>query len=321
MVASRISEEIDSYCQRTYDGGHRTHLGASLIGHECKRYLWYVFRWVHHHEHSGRMQRLFNRGHREEARFIEWLEGIGAQVWYENREGLMFHPESDSYFLGEADVDGMCVEITEQSQNYKHHIAMAKTHGIEFPQYRVSGSGGHFGGSLDAIIKLPERYGIPGPILGEFKTNGTGPGFNKLLSGGMQIEKPQHYAQTCTYGKFYNLDYALYMNINKNDDDIHVEIVKLDHKIGAHMFAKAEIVITSQTPPPRLSDNATFQTCKYCDFHKVCHEEAPVEKNCRSCKNAKPIDNAEWFCSVYNSAIPKNVIKIGCENHSSIANV
>ena len=44
-LAKRILEEIDEYCVRTYDGGHRSHLGASLIGRECKRYLWYVFRW------------------------------------------------------------------------------------------------------------------------------------------------------------------------------------------------------------------------------------------------------------------------------------
>jgi len=70
-LAKRILEEIDEYCVRAYDGGHRSHLGASLIGRECKRYLWYVFRWCLHEKTTGRQQRLFNHGHREEARFIE----------------------------------------------------------------------------------------------------------------------------------------------------------------------------------------------------------------------------------------------------------
>ena len=68
-LAKRILEDIDEYCVRTYDGGHRWHLGASLIGRECKRYLWYVFRWCLHEKTTGRQQRLFNRGHREEERF------------------------------------------------------------------------------------------------------------------------------------------------------------------------------------------------------------------------------------------------------------
>ena len=98
-LAKRILEEIDEYCVRAYDGGHRSHLGASLIGRECKRYLWYVFRWCLHEKTTGRQQRLFNRGHREEARFIEWLEGIGFKIWFENYEGFAYHAESDSYCI------------------------------------------------------------------------------------------------------------------------------------------------------------------------------------------------------------------------------
>lgn len=56
-------------------------LGASQIGQECERRLWYSFRWASKGEgFDGRMLRLFDRGHREEAVFIAELRGIGAQV-------------------------------------------------------------------------------------------------------------------------------------------------------------------------------------------------------------------------------------------------
>ena len=74
-IAERVKNQIDAYCQAAYHSGHRNHLGASLIGDECSRKLWYVFRWCFAEKHSGRMLRLFNRGHLEEARFIEWLQG------------------------------------------------------------------------------------------------------------------------------------------------------------------------------------------------------------------------------------------------------
>jgi hypothetical protein len=80
-LAAQISADIDEFCRVTYDDGHRRHLGASLIGHECARYLWYVFRWVEAAAFSGRMMRLFNRGHETEARFVYWLRGIGFEVW------------------------------------------------------------------------------------------------------------------------------------------------------------------------------------------------------------------------------------------------
>ena len=280
-LAKRILEEIDEYCVRTYDGGHRSHLGASLIGRECKRYLWYVFRWCLHEKTTGRQQRLFNRGHREEARFIEWLEGIGFKVWFENRD---------------------------EAPNEKG----------EYPQYRISDVMGHFGGSLDGIAILPERYGIEEPVLLEFKTNGTGAGFNKLADDGMPIAKPEHFAQTSTYGKKYNFRYCVYLNINKNDDSLHVEVVKLNHSLGEQMIMKAEQIILSQTPPARLSDNPTFHKCGYCHMKEVCHKGAVVEVNCRSCAFARPVENAEWFCEVHNGNIPKDFIAKACPSYKAI---
>lgn len=58
----------------------RAYLGASQIGQECHRTIWYDFRLVTKREFSGRMLRLFNRGHLEEARLIEALEMIGART-------------------------------------------------------------------------------------------------------------------------------------------------------------------------------------------------------------------------------------------------
>ena len=280
-LAKRILEEIDEYCVRTYDGGHRSHLGASLIGRECKRYLWYVFRWCLHEKTTGRQQRLFNRGHREEARFIEWLEGIGFKVWFENRD---------------------------EAPNEKG----------EHPQYRISDVMGHFGGSLDGIAILPERYGIAEPVLLEFKTNGTGAGFNKLADDGMPIAKPEHFAQTSTYGKKYNFRYCVYLNINKNDDSLHIEVVKLNHNLGEQMIMKAEQIIMSRTAPARLSDNPTFHKCGYCHMKEVCHKGAVVEVNCRSCAFARPVENAEWFCEVHNGNIPKDFIAKACPSYKAI---
>ena len=280
-LSKRILEEIDEYCVRTYDGGHRSHLGASLIGRECKRYLWYVFRWCLHEKTTGRQQRLFNRGHREEARFIEWLEGIGFKVWFENRD---------------------------EGPNEKG----------EFPQYRISDVMGHFGGSLDGIAVLPERYGIAEPVLLEFKTNGTGAGFNKLADDGMPIAKPEHFAQTSTYGKKYNFRYCVYLNINKNDDSLHIEVVKLNHNLGEQMIMKAEQIIMSQTAPARLSDNPTFHKCGYCHMKEVCHKGAVPEVNCRSCAFARPVENAEWFCEVHNGNIPKDFIAKACPSYKAI---
>ena len=60
---------------------HRPHMGASLIGHPCDRYIWLTWRWALKPEFKGRILRLFDTGKREENRLIEELRGIGATVW------------------------------------------------------------------------------------------------------------------------------------------------------------------------------------------------------------------------------------------------
>src|SRR3954469_10381472 len=79
-LAEQIQTDIDEWCQKQYDDGPRSHLGASIIGHKCERYLWFSFHWMYYQVFSGRMQRLFQRGHLEEERVIQWLRGIGFTI-------------------------------------------------------------------------------------------------------------------------------------------------------------------------------------------------------------------------------------------------
>jgi len=59
----------------------RTYLGASQIGHECERSLWYSFRHCGGQEFDGRMLRLFETGDLAEFRFVAELKAIGAEVY------------------------------------------------------------------------------------------------------------------------------------------------------------------------------------------------------------------------------------------------
>lgn len=58
----------------------RDHLGASLVGHACDRFLWLSFRWALAPQHRGQLLRLFARGEREEAWIVEDLRKAGFEV-------------------------------------------------------------------------------------------------------------------------------------------------------------------------------------------------------------------------------------------------
>lgn len=75
-----VAHAIYEWHAQAADQGHRAHLGASLIGHECRRYLWLSFRWAGRDRFPGRVLRLFDTGKREEIRLIEELRAIGCEV-------------------------------------------------------------------------------------------------------------------------------------------------------------------------------------------------------------------------------------------------
>jgi hypothetical protein len=75
-----ITDDINKFCETYYESGHRNHLGASEMGEECWRKLWYKFRWVKREQFSGRMLRLFNVGHQAEPRFIAYLEALDLKL-------------------------------------------------------------------------------------------------------------------------------------------------------------------------------------------------------------------------------------------------
>jgi len=282
IVGHKVMSAIDLAINQNYDK-FNTRLGASVIGHECHRYLWYCFRWAFVEQFSNESEkarnlRLLDRGNREEVRFIEWLNAIGCQVWAFDE--TQPHDEKGN-----------------------------------FPQYSFSAINGHFGGSIDAVIKLPKCFGIDAPMLASFKTNGTGKGFTAISEKGVEVAKPMHFAQECTYSEGgFGLDYCMYMYINKNDDSMHVEIVKLSKKLGRTMLIKAESIINSQTAPQKISENSKYVGCQTCKAKHICHDKAIPEKNCRSCTESKPVENCEWFCQKHNSVIPKDFILNGCES-------
>jgi hypothetical protein len=271
-----LKQNIEQYCVTAYDDGFRSHLGASLIGGDCARYMWYVFRWAFTEQYSGRMLRLFKRGHFEEARFLTYLNGAGLIACGHD-------PDTGN-------------------------------------QFRVSAVNGHFGGSLDgkgwpANEEFTKAIGFEMPqMLLEFKTKGTGSGFVNMTKNGVKVENKQHYTQMCVYGYFNNLDYAIYMVVNKNDDDLHLEVVELDKTVAEAAIAKAETIVNSNIPPAKLSVNPAFFTCKFCNAVGVCHNNLPMVKNCRSCKYARPVENAEWLCEKYANNIPKDFLKTGCDS-------
>jgi hypothetical protein len=90
-MKTKTQKVIDNNKESRQGKGFREHLGASIIGRECSRQIWYMFRWATRSRFSARMLRLFERGQREEAYITSDLRKSGIHV-------LDLDPETDKQF-------------------------------------------------------------------------------------------------------------------------------------------------------------------------------------------------------------------------------
>jgi hypothetical protein len=106
--------------------GHRRHLGASLMGEECLRSLWYTFRWSTDLEHDGRLLRLFDRGQLEESRFVRELQNSGVTVYeIDPQSGKQYLFSECQGHVG-GSMDGVGKGFLESPD--KWHVLEFKTH-------------------------------------------------------------------------------------------------------------------------------------------------------------------------------------------------
>ena len=265
-----IMDSPDAY-RGQETSSHRGHLGASQLGQECDRALWYNFHWAKESKFDARMLRLFNRGHLEEPRFIAMLMSIGCT-------------------------------IKQVDENGK--------------QYRIS-HGAFIGGSGDGIgLGIPD---VPkgSECLLEFKTHGE-KSFLKLTKAGVRNAKPEHYIQMVLYMHKMNIDYGLYMAVNKNTDELHAEIIIRNDLMAEHYFERGMRIVHGSIPA-RISKEPTTFGCRYCDFVDVCHNNAPIEVSCRTCVHAEASEeHSSWVCNKRRVKLSKSTQAVGCSDYEQV---
>lgn len=270
-----VSAIYEQYEKRGNTEQARTYLGASIIGKECSRALWYDFRWATRVKFEGRMYRLFQSGFAEEPRMIADLRAIGAEVY--------------------------------------------DTDPANGRQFGFQDHGGHMRGHMDGCARNIPTGGGKWHVL-EFKTH-SAKSFTDLVKNSVQKSKPQHYDQMQWYMGKTGMDRALYLAKNKDTDELYSERVKFDKVRFEQIQAKADHIIFSQEPPPKLSQDPSYYVCKFCDHREVCHLGRVPAVSCRTCCHATPERHGDgrWSCAKVAdtniNSIPVNVQRTGCQEH------
>ena len=182
-TVTKIYEQYEN----TQEDSRRPHLGASLIGEECKRKLWYIFRWIERQHHDGRLLRLFDTGNHAEPRFVKDMRDIGIEVHDVNPKGDQWRVSDDTGHFG-GSMDGCAKGLPEAPSTW--HVVEFKTHGDK-----------SFTDLAGKLVKPPShKYPV------------------RQGGKGVRQSKPQHYAQMQIYMGFTGMKRAFYLAVNKNTD-------------------------------------------------------------------------------------------------------
>ena len=283
-VVDPVADAIFAHYKAKYGAeSQRPYLGASAIGKPCLRQHWYSFRWSKPAEFSGRLYRVFQSGHLQEPRVYNDLRAIGCTVY---------------------DMD----PATGKQWTFVEPFG-----------------GGHFQGNADGIVTgLPQAPKSPHIL--EIKT-ASDKMYKEMQKFGVKKAKPEHYAQMQMYMK-WSIDQfkedgcrkAIYIVVNKDNDDIYTERLEFDKDEAQAIIDKALAVIGATEPPVGISNDPSWYECKFCDYHSICHGTDVPAPTCRSCAHATPeMDGkARWTCSHHGKDLPVIKQREGCDSHRYI---
>lgn len=274
-IESRIDKRLESLAEPP-----RPHFGISGIGDPCERKMWLRHGWAVIESFSGRMLRLFNRGHNEEPVMAAYLRGIGIDL---RKTGFdQVKVDFGSHVKGS--IDGIIFSGVPEAPKKLHTWENKTASDKSFNEIKSKG-----------IEKAkPDHYAqILGYLLGTFDEE-----FKR------------------SYG-FGDIDRCLYTVVNKNTDEIYTERVRLDKTKAEALVVRARRIATADRMPVPLSTDPSWHQCRFCPAHDFCHvSKTTKEVNCRTCAHATAEPSGEWTCALHpGSAIPVEFQREGCRSH------
>lgn len=268
---------------------HRTYLGMSQLGGPCLRQSFLNHRNAalpldpdnmseEDLQRYGCAARLFDRGHLEEPRFVKRLRPFFKEIYEVDPEtGKQFEVTNfDGLVQGHMDAQAVDLTINGEVLAEGRYLLEFKTHGES---------------SFEKMV-------------GKYK----GLKINRKRVGGkgVQVAKPEHYAQMHLYkGHDIRLDGIIYISVNKNTDEWYMEAVEFDPDFFEETLDQAETILSVKSPPARMEYASPVKNfwCNYCCDHKdICFGFGKINQVCSTCEAYSPTSEG-GYCRVHDKIL------------------
>jgi hypothetical protein len=183
---------------------------------------------------------------------------------------------------------------------------------------------GHLKGYVDGVgHNIPVAVAEWAPV--ECKSHNAD-SFKRLERDGVEVSKPEHYAQLQLY--MHELDLrteGLYAAVNKDTDELYFEFIEYNPVYVERLLYKAERIVFAPHPPEKIHNSPEFYLCKFCNARSVCHRGELPPRSCRTCIECFPTRSKErvegtaadalWHCALHNKPLTVEEQQRGCDDH------
>lgn len=210
----------------------RDYLGASSIGDECSRKLWYRFQGYKENFDVDTLRR-FNDGHRTEDLIVSWFRELPFIELYTHKEDGVQFGFSDFNGKYKGHYDGVIRGLVQAPKAW--HIFEVKCTNEK---------------NFDALQKLLDT---------------------KDEKEVLQEWSPEYYAQAVTYMDYEGLDRHYLVCATAGARRLTSIRTNANPEYAASLRTKAGRIIKATTPPERIGGRDYYK-CKWCAFRDMCHE-------------------------------------------------
>ncbi len=263
----------------------RPHLGASVLGKDCDRAVWYSFRWAQNPDHEGRLLALFDRGTEEEPRVFAKLRAAGIRVEsIDPATKRQWHVELGPHMSGSADsiVRGL-LEAPDVP-----HVLDVKTASKK---------------RYEEMLRLDDG--------------------SRPKSAVASAWNAEYWAQQQSYvhglrARGIDVSWAALLVVCKDDDRMHLLRFPYEQEEAERLSARGRRIVKAEDPPVRITNDPTDRRCKvFCDFYETCQlgQYAKLERNCRTCLHSTAEQSGTWSCAFHGKALDTAEQKRGCASH------
>jgi hypothetical protein len=261
----------------------RNYLGASEIGNDCERYLFYSFRNACKRKISAKGIKAIEDGYLQEDVTIARLRALPF-IELVNTDGTF-------------DKDG-------------------KPNQIGFEMLL-----GHFRGHCDGMIKgllqAPKTWHVfehksNDKKFNELKKNIADKGEKDAL----YHTDSTYYAQAQIYMHAFELERHYLVSCLPGGRD-HVSCrTEYKRSYAEMLIEKAKnIIFENWTIPAKTSNKREFFKCGWCQFKGICHDGDFPDVHCKTCRYRECVDGGKSMCLATDTIIEDSLLNSGCDKH------